>query len=543
MMNPMTNNRSDDRYRACRSVLGDSTWDSLSAQCAKALAEGTLSSALMAIGKNRFPEFLSELARLEEIADALAGGKADLPTDINLPMVNPTTQIIELSWKNLTSFLDPDQDRASSLLPVEKSEQVLLWYDPFTDRVSARPVQDEDLLVLKMVVEEIPAEAVAAEGGLPVGAVDAALYRAAASGLVLTPPSRIRRDPGLFLRTSGIPEHYLSSTSFTLQWHITQTCDLHCKHCYDRSSRTQVKLDQAIRILDDLRVFCKSKNVAGAISFTGGNPLLHPDFTRIYRAAVERGFSTAILGNPAAAERIAELIAIQMPSFYQVSLEGLREHNDTIRGAGHFDRIVAFLEVLKKLNVSSMVMLTLTSMNIDQVLPLAEILREKTDIFHFNRLSMVGEGALLKLPDVRQYRSFLESYLEAARTNPVMGIKDNLINIIRQEQGVSPFGGCTGHGCGAAFNFVSLLADGEVHACRKFPSLIGNLYRQGLTEIYDSDQAHRYRSGSAACWSCTLHPVCGGCLASAHSHGLNIFQDKDPFCFMYNRELEEEARG
>jgi hypothetical protein len=75
-----------------------------------------------------------------------------------------------------------------------------------------------------------------------------------------------------------------------------------------------------------------------------------------------------------------------------------------------------------------------------------------------------------------------------------MGIKDNLINIIRRHCGDSLFGGCTGHGCGAAFNFVTLLADGEVHACHIFPSLIGNIYRQGMAEIYDSDLAHRYRS-------------------------------------------------
>jgi selenobiotic family peptide radical SAM maturase len=405
-------------------------------------------------------------------------------------------------------------------------------------------VNDEDLLVLKMVVEGISSESVAAQSGLPVGAIDAALDRAAACGLVLSPPSLIQRDPAHFPHNNGIPESFLSSPAFTLQWHITQTCDLHCKHCYDRSSRSQVTLGQAIRILDDLHAFCATKNVAGAISFTGGNPLLHPDFTAIYRAAAERGFSTAILGNPASADRIAELIAIQMPSFYQVSLEGLREHNDSIRGTGHFDRIMAFLEVLKGLKVSSMVMLTLTSMNIDQVLPLAALLRGKTDVFHFNRLSMVGEGAQLRLPDARQYRSFLEAYLDAARTNPIMGIKDNLINIILRDRGDAPFGGCTGHGCGAAFNFLSLLADGEVHACRKFPSPIGNINRQSLAEIYDSDQARRYRAGSAVCRSCSLHAVCGGCFASAHSHRLDLFQDKDPSasCAKLNDRRDEAER-
>jgi radical SAM protein with 4Fe4S-binding SPASM domain len=113
-----------------------------------------------------------------------------------------------------------------------------------------------------------------------------------------------------------------------------------------------------------------------------------------------------------------------------------------------------------------------------------------------------------------------------------MGVKDNLINIILRDRGMPPFGGCTGYGCGAAFNFASLLADGEVHACRKFPSPIGNVRHQSISEIYDSDQARNYRNGSRACQSCAVRPVCGGCLACAHSSGLNVFEDKDPFCFM-----------
>lgn len=530
-MDPLTNSRIHDKYSACRAVLGKTAWARISAQWTSAIAEGSLSTALFETAKINIPEFLPDLARLEETCCSIKGQKGSIPKEVDRTTVNPTIQIIEMSWKDLAACLGPDQDH-SDIHPVQQDERVLLWFDPITDSVSARPATDEDILVLKMVMEGISPESVAAQGNLPSAAVDAALFRAAASGLVLTPRSRIRRDPALVPRNNGIPEKFLSSPAFTLQWHITQACDLHCKHCYDRTNRDQVTLDQAMRVLDDLRSFCRSRNVAGAISFTGGNPLLHPAFTEIYRAAAERGFTIAILGNPAPRERIEELIAIQMPSFFQVSLEGLREHNDTIRGPGHFDRILSFLEILKELKVSSMVMLTLTRENTGQVLLLAEALRGKTDSFHFNRLSLVGEGAKLLMPDIRQYRTFLRSYLDAARSNPIMGIKDNLINIVRREQGLPLFGGCTGYGCGAAFNFVSLLADGEVHACRKFPSPIGNIHHQDLAGIYDSEQANRYRSGSIACGSCAIRPVCGGCLASTHSHNLNVFEDKDPFCFI-----------
>jgi len=530
------NGKIDEQYKACQAVLGEAAWNRLSSHWATVPEIRSISALLHQADNGLVPAFLADLALLEEACSSVENDREAIQTSVNQTTINPTLKIIELCWKNLTQFLGLNH-RETGIHPIQASERILIWYNPHVQRVIARPATDEDLLILKMVVEKISSESIAAQGGLPIGAVDSALFRAVANGLVFTPPSRIKRNPTFFLDDSAMPKQYLSTPSFTLQWHITQVCDLSCKHCYDRSNRKTMALDQAIRVLDDLRAFCKNKYVTGAVSFTGGNPLLHPSFVTIYGAAVERGFTTAILGNPAPQEQLEQLIAIQAPTFFQVSLEGLQKHNDSIRGQGHFERSLAFLGLLKELKISSMVMLTLTSENIDQVLPLTKALLGKADVFHFNRLSMVGEGANLHLPDKQQFRYFLRSYLDATLTNPAMGIKDNLINIFLRDQGLAPFGGCTGFGCGAAFNFVTLLADGEVHACRKFPSPIGNIHQQTLTEIYDSRQADRYRSGSAACSSCTIRPVCGGCLASTYSHTLSIFEDRDPFCFAYDHSM------
>ena len=160
-----------------------------------------------------------------------------------------------------------------------------------------------------------------------------------------------------------------------------------------------------------------------------------------------------------------------------------------------------------------------------------EFLREKADAFNFNRLSMVGEGAQLFLPESEQFERFLNEYLKASRINRNMKLKDNLINIILENNDEDCFGGCTGHGCGAAFNFVSLLPDGEVHACRKFPSLIGSIKEKKLDRIYDSPLAEQYRTGPSSCFSCSIRAVCGSCQAVIHSSGLDIAKDRDPFCF------------
>jgi len=331
---------------------------------------------------------------------------------------------------------------------------------------------------------------------------------------------------------AGLPEHILVSNCFSIQWHITNLCDLHCKHCYDRTKRTPLTSEQGIRVLDDLYSFCKERRVRGNVCFTGGNPFLSPHFLKFYSYAVKKGFSVDVLGNPVSKEHMNVLIKIRKPALFQISLEGLPEHNDHIRGKGSFDRALKFLKLLRSLNVNSGVMLTLTNENIDQVLPLGNMLGRKTGFLTFSRLSQVGEGALLNLPTKEKYVSFLSKYVEAAQKNSVFSFKDNLFNIILYKKKVKLFDGCVGFGCSPAFNSLAILPDGEVHACRKFPSLIGNINEKSLGEIYDSGIAKKYRRGNSSCNQCPIKPLCGGCMAIIKSCGLDIFKDRDPYCFM-----------
>jgi selenobiotic family peptide radical SAM maturase len=516
-------------YPRCRALLDPDTWQQIvSIPDFYRKPENFPQSIRSYDPRLRIPEFLSELARLEWNIFKVKGENISISGDPEEMAINPTLLVLELQWKNLV-----DHEGASSArAPEPASEHVLIWKHPEDGNVRAKTASPEDLLILKMISEGIDRKVVAEVGALSIIAVDAAVDRAAKRGIIIKPPSRIRRNFAVRAASPYARDHFLISPSFTLQWHITQVCDLHCRHCYDRSDRTTPTLEQAIAIIDDLHTFCRQRRVKGQISFTGGNPLLHPDFLSIYRAASDSGFTLSVLGNPTTREHIGTLLSIQQPDVFQVSLEGLPEYNNFIRGDGHFEKTMRFLEILRELGIYSMVMLTLTKENIGQVIPLAELLYGKADVFYFNRLSKVGEGASLELPSKQDYISFLEMYISACEKNPVLGLKDNLINILKYRNRGEPFGGCTGFGCGAAFNFVAVLADGEVHACRKFPSPIGNISHQKIAEIYDSEIAERYRSGCAECRSCLLRPVCGGCLACAYSSGLDVFQHKDPYCFL-----------
>ncbi len=438
-------------------------------------------------------------------------------------VINPVLQLVEVTGDVSSFFPATGEGRP----PSASGGWVAVWKGPETGRVYAEAADEQMLLALKVLLEDSP-------GGLTgreLRAVNLAIDHAARKGIVIKAPYLTSRTLQGFPEGEGIAARYRTASAFTLQWHITNACDLHCSHCYDRQKRSPLTAGEGLAVIDDFERFCDRKNVRAHICFSGGNPFLSPHFFTLYGAAAGKGMATSVLGNPVSEEELLRCIDLQMPEYFQVSLEGLEEHNDLVRGKGYFKRVAGFLDLLRKHDVPSAVMLTLTERNMRQVLPLAEYLREKTGFFTFNRLSQVGEGAGLPLPDPAEYRRFLEEYAAAARESPVIGIKENLINILRREEGIRPFGGCTGFGCGAAFNFLALLPDGEVHACRKFPSPLGRISESDFLSIYDSREAARYRDGSAACSACDLRPVCGGCMAVVHGMGLDPFRDRDPFCF------------
>ena len=475
------------------------------------------------------PEYLNELAELEAAMESCREMQSHLPGRVEQKMLNPSLRILNLNWQGLTRIINSKNGGES--VPRKGAETILIWFDPGREKARAQRATNQNLLALKIASEGLHIGRTALEHGANVAGMHRAMDQAQIKGLILGPETLLARDQDIFKVREKAFQRFLQPGVFTLQWHITQACDLNCKHCYDRSSRKHMPFEQAFTVLDELEQFCSSKNVRAKVTFTGGNPLLYPRFNDLYLETVRRGFPVSILGNPASRQRIEELAAIQTPSFYQLSLEGLPEHNDFVRQQGYFDRVMDFLPILKDLGIRSQIMLTLTSENMDQVLPLGEILRGKTDIFTFNRLSAVGEGANLLMPDPDDYQAFLREYMRETEKNPVLGLKDNLINTIRDENRCKPFGGCTGFGCGAGFNFLTLLSDGEIHACRKFPSYMGNIFQEGLVPVYNSPAGRKYRAGSASCRGCGLLPACGGCQAVIFSTGLDPSRDRDPYCF------------
>ncbi len=421
-----------------------------------------------------------------------------------------------------------------SLQIIKKKDNFLFKWESITsNKILKKSATDKELLIIKIIIEQLNPIEISQEYSLNLNIFHKLLDNCIKNELIVKEPPLIRRDSDKFpLKLINFPQKFLQPEVFTLQWHITNRCDLKCKHCYDRTKREDVTYGNAIKIMEEFYNFTFKHSVFPQISFTGGNPFLHKDFFEIYKKANEFGFIIGILGNPVSEKELEKIINIKKPSFYQISLEGTEKYNDYIRGKGHFNKSIQFLKLLKDYNIYSNVMLTLHNGNINYVFELIDTLEGLVDSFTFNRLSNIGEGKHLEQIEKESFKNFLKKYLYIAKNKHFIRLKENLLNIYLYKEENTVFGGCTGFGCGAAFNFVALLPDGEVHACRKFPSFIGNIYKNNFEKIYYSNLAEQYRIGPDECKNCPINRVCRGCLAIIYSSGFNYRENKDPYCFI-----------
>ncbi len=126
---------------------------------------------------------------------------------------------------------------------------------------------------------------------------------------------------------------------------LANICNLHCSYCFRAdenlySSHAEFfSIDLLRRIIDEARV---TANVT-SISFTGGEPTLHPAFAEILKVIADAGLKVSFVTNGWHFDRVWPAIQANRAAVSQVafSLDGVtRETHDRWRGKGSFDRLV-----------------------------------------------------------------------------------------------------------------------------------------------------------------------------------------------------------
>jgi MoaA/NifB/PqqE/SkfB family radical SAM enzyme len=341
---------------------------------------------------------------------------------------------------------------------------------------------------------------------------------------------------------------------FFIQWHLTENCNLRCRHCYqiEGMRNMELSLHEAEDVIDEasgmLESWAETYGIGFSPSFniTGGEPFLRADLFEILGAIKARGFGIFLLTNGTLIDRNrAKALSDTGIDGVQVSIEGPPEIHDSIRGKGSFGASVEGIKNLLDAGLRVTLNATLSKINahhMPEVLNIASGLGVQRAGFSRlvpsgRGLSLIGE--MLSPEEVKGLYGFLLSRkiegLEIVTGDPVA----SMMAAGEKDSGKSMCSTATG-GCAAGISGLTILSDGSITPCRRLHIPIGNVRSDSLREVWATSpvlENLRDKSRYAGrCGRCPRWSGCRGCRAIAYAYSLSKgegdFLSEDPQCFI-----------
>ena len=352
-----------------------------------------------------------------------------------------------------------------------------------------------------------------------------------------------------------VKEHIIAGPAiktfeFFIQWHLTERCNLRCRHCYQTRRRSrEMSADEVKKEIDGaIQMFRAWKEehgilVAPSIHFTGGEPFLFKGFWDVIRHSRQSGFGVAIMTNGCLVSREdAEEAASLGISDIQISLEGPPDLHDSLRGPGSFQGAARGTERLVQAGNRVSANVTLSRLNVDAIEETVEVAKEMGFYgIGFSRMVPCGRGKALldSFLTPQELKSAYQKMISLNSPSFEVVSGDPLAGTLYETEVPS---GCnlTLSGCSAGFSGVTITSDGEVMPCRRIGLVAGSLKKKSLRSLWASSrllwQLRRRESYRGKCGRCSLWPSCRGCRAVAYAYSLtqgkgDLFAD-DPQCWV-----------
>jgi radical SAM protein with 4Fe4S-binding SPASM domain len=309
---------------------------------------------------------------------------------------------------------------------------------------------------------------------------------------------------------------------FHLQWHLTERCNLRCKHCYQDKElvRDEMGFDTVKDILGQYFELVKEWGMSrqkNMISFTGGEPFFRNDIFDILEVCLKNhemsSYGFLSNGHFLSEDNVARLKAFKV-DYFQVSIEGMEKTNDHIRGKGSFKKAVEGLQRLAGTGIRTAISMTVHKENLRDIPEMILLSRKlKVTTLGLRRLVPFGRGRAMKkiILSPRQTKDFLEYAINAGKQNPDLQIT------IGCEDGISAM--CmhrSTRGCLGGYHSLTLLPNGHVYPCRRLPILVGELKKESLRDVYlKSDTLEEVREEKNINSECRRCPFFNECLGGA----------------------------
>lgn len=301
-------------------------------------------------------------------------------------------------------------------------------------------------------------------------------------------------------------------------------CNMNCDMCYIRLSRTEMEKKGRMRTADEWISMGEEMERAGVLFLllTGGEPLLFPDFRRLYLSLRERGIILTVNTNGTLIDADwAAFFGENKPRRINITLYGAddRAYETLCHYPGGFEKTVQGIRLLKERGVDVKINGSVTKSNRNDMEKIYAIGRELGAPVHMDTYMLPGIHER-KLPFEAQSRLEPEeaaaAEMEMLRNemNPEdlrMYVQQMLLQIKKEGNVYSEGITCMAGNCSFAVNW-----QGEMRPCVTLEEPSVPVFETGFESAWQqiSEKVKAYRVNEK-CRQCRLRPVCKTCVASA----------------------------
>ena len=278
-----------------------------------------------------------------------------------------------------------------------------------------------------------------------------------------------------------------------LELQITNRCNLQCRHCYigevSYQDLTRKQIQRALEEFEEIQGL--------RLLLSGGEPLLHPYFWEVNEGLREYAFRSVLLSNGTLiSKEVAKRLRVHE---VQISLDGMKEGHESLRGKGTFEKTTMAVDHLQEANIRVSVATMTHRRNLSEFDELASLLESK-DIEEWNVDVPCVEGRLKENHDLQVSPS------EAGR-------------FLGYGFGGGFHGSAKNSTCGA--HLCAIIPDGTVCKCGLFSREPAGSIEEGLRTCWA--RIPRIALRDLACNCAVIEECRGGCRYRAKIQG-DLFQ-------------------
>jgi radical SAM protein with 4Fe4S-binding SPASM domain len=333
--------------------------------------------------------------------------------------------------------------------------------------------------------------------------------------------------------------------SFYIQWHITNLCNLRCKHCYQDDFSKKGELDGAElkKVSDNLLTTIREWDQRACIHLTGGEPFLKPELfpllSDLDQQTMVEELGIITNGLTIDQEMMQRLSGFSKLKKIKISLDGGdAKTNDSIRQKGTFDKVMRNLPVIKETGrFEILFMFTVMKRNFKNLPSLFKLCQDLSiDGLIIERFIPLGRG-----------REIMGEVLSKEEWKEMIKMLLDFFPIGEEDYSFLPYQAfqvsfneeepeLLGAPCVVGVDGLCIMPEGNVFPCRRFPISIGNLLETPLKKIWEEsdllEKLRRKENLKGKCGRCEMRD-CRGCRSLALAL-TGDYHEEDPHCWYHD---------